>query len=818
MVRGGGSSRRVKAAGAALGILATCLVAIASAAAPAVASPGGLDGSFGSGGNAVDQSYDHANGVFVAPPGVTGAGNIDVAATDLSNFQVASYSATGSAIWRVNAGFPVTGGTSSLGNALGVAVVGPFLANSGDVVAVGFENVTQGGCTGPQPAVAEFTPAGAPVFPPTTLPCGQFVSGRFSGVAIDSAGRIVAAGTVQTAGGSEEVVVARWVGSGAQAGALDTTFNSPSGFNTFAPLGASETTNGVAITPTGRIVTAGVFNPPTGNSSVALYAFTSSGLPDGSFGSSGSVTTATPNAATAASAIVALPSGNLAVAGTYTPVGGNPLFLISQYTSSGGLDTTFGGTGQIVNYPALSGPNVFTSLAYQPNGNFLTAAGTTTIVAGTPPGPISQVVAVQYNGTTGVLNPYFGSGGSVVDAYNPQFPSNAYGIAAQPDGKYVVAGAFPVVNAVQYLGLARIMGPTDSAGGPGIVRTTKTGPLAMGFTAALDEPLAGQVTEPFCGSAGTNIDGQGQCAYITFPAGVTRVGLSVVYNVTSPPGTTTTVYVSPAGAQSGVSPGASGSATVQHLRTAVVNGYWMVASDGGIFNFGNAHFYGSTGAVHLTRPIVGMAPTADGKGYWMVASDGGIFTFGDAHFYGSTGAVHLTRPIVGMAPTADGRGYWLVASDGGIFTFGDAHFYGSTGAVRLAQPIVSMAATSDGRGYWLVASDGGVFAFGDAHFYGSTGGVHLARPIVGMAAYPAGNGYWMVASDGGIFSFGQAAFHGSTGGIRLVKPIVGMAPTSDGLGYWLVASDGGIFTFGDAHFYGSTGGIPLVKPIVGMAS
>ena len=63
-------------------------------------------------------------------------------------------------------------------------------------------------------------------------------------------------------------------------------------------------------------------------------------------------------------------------------------------------------------------------------------------------------------------------------------------------------------------------------------------------------------------------------------------------------------------------------------------------------------------------------PTAGG--YWLVASDGGIFSFGDAQFYGSTGAIHLNQPIVGMAPTPDGRGYWLVASDGGIFAFGDA--------------------------------------------------------------------------------------------------------------------------------------------------
>ena len=74
-----------------------------------------------------------------------------------------------------------------------------------------------------------------------------------------------------------------------------------------------------------------------------------------------------------------------------------------------------------------------------------------------------------------------------------------------------------------------------------------------------------------------------------------------------------------------------------------------------------------------------MASSPDGRGYWMVASDGGIFTFGDARFYGSTGSIALNRPIVGMTSTPDGQGYWLVASDGGIFTFGDASFYGSAG-------------------------------------------------------------------------------------------------------------------------------------------
>ena len=82
-------------------------------------------------------------------------------------------------------------------------------------------------------------------------------------------------------------------------------------------------------------------------------------------------------------------------------------------------------------------------------------------------------------------------------------------------------------------------------------------------------------------------------------------------------------------------------------------------------------------------PIVGIAATPDGKGYWEVASDGGIFAFGDAGFYGSMGGKPLNAGVVGIAATPDGKGYWEVASDGGIFAFGDAGFYGSMGGKSL---------------------------------------------------------------------------------------------------------------------------------------
>ena len=74
-----------------------------------------------------------------------------------------------------------------------------------------------------------------------------------------------------------------------------------------------------------------------------------------------------------------------------------------------------------------------------------------------------------------------------------------------------------------------------------------------------------------------------------------------------------------------------------------------------------------------------MAPTPSGHGYWLVASDGGIFSFGDAGFAGSMGGKKLNAPILGMSATPSGGGYWLIAGDGGIFTFGNAGFFGSRG-------------------------------------------------------------------------------------------------------------------------------------------
>ena len=231
------------------------------------------------------------------------------------------------------------------------------------------------------------------------------------------------------------------------------------------------------------------------------------------------------------------------------------------------------------------------------------------------------------------------------------------------------------------------------------------------------------------------------------------------------------------------------------------NGYWVVKADGGVFSYGDAHFFGSAASGNLNAPPVAITATTDAAGYLLAATDGGVFTYGDAGFYGSMGGHHLNAPVVGIARDASGHGYYLAAADGGVFTFGDAAFHGSMGGTHLNAPIVGIA-TSPTGGYWLVASDGGVFSFGGAGFYGSTGNVELNAPVVGMAATPTGHGYWLVAADGGVFAFGDAHFFGSMGGTHLNAPISGIAARPQGDGYWLVAHDGGVFTFGAAPFLG----------------
>lgn len=229
-------------------------------------------------------------------------------------------------------------------------------------------------------------------------------------------------------------------------------------------------------------------------------------------------------------------------------------------------------------------------------------------------------------------------------------------------------------------------------------------------------------------------------------------------------------------------------------------GYWLVASDAGVFAFGSAKTYGE-GPQPAGRKIAGLEATPSGHGYWLVATDGSVVPHGDAQAFGD--ASGQGRSIVGIENTPDGGGYWLVAQDGSVLAFGNANAIGSAGNLREEHPIVAMEATPDGGGYWLVATDGSILPFGNAGAFGNTTGLKLRTSIVGIEGTADGKGYWLATADGGVYAFGDASSHGSLGGTRLNSPIAGIEATPDDEGYWLIAADGGIYPFGDARGYGS---------------
>lgn len=259
---------------------------------------------------------------------------------------------------------------------------------------------------------------------------------------------------------------------------------------------------------------------------------------------------------------------------------------------------------------------------------------------------------------------------------------------------------------------------------------------------------------------------------------------------------------------------ASGQEPSQALPSDTL-GYSVVSSDGGVFTFGDAGYFGSAAAARPRESIVGMARTPSGDGYWLVGADGSVRAFGDAVVHDSAAGAGPEGRIVGIAATPSGNGYWLVAENGGIFAYGDAQLLGRVGAPGPEQPIVGMAPTTTGRGYWLAAANGDVFAFGDAQAYGSPGGIRLARPIAGIVATT--EGYLLVGSDGAVFAFGNARYHGSTAAGPPVDPVVGMASTPSGDGYWLASAGGGIFAYGDASLEGGTSPSGPTGRMVGIA-
>lgn len=267
---------------------------------------------------------------------------------------------------------------------------------------------------------------------------------RDIGVAVDSRGRIVVAGTMR-----DRPAVARLMSDGT----MDRSFSANGKMRfRFAHDGVESIGTAVAVQPDDRIVV-------TGGAETIRYDYvgvarlTTRGALDRSFAGSGRVTERFDGYA-GGSAVAIQPDGRVVVGGTWTPYGHRESqFAVARFTRDGGLDPTFSSDGfQPASFNG-SGAIGF-ALALQGNGKIVEAGDVET----RPLGPFK--FALARFGTDGELDPGFGGDGRVTTRFprSRSTGSAAFGVAIKRDGRIVAAGdsdtrgkGFPFAVA-QYLG------------------------------------------------------------------------------------------------------------------------------------------------------------------------------------------------------------------------------------------------------------------------------------------------------------------------------------------------------------------------------
>ncbi|MGB9179680.1 MAG: carboxypeptidase regulatory-like domain-containing protein, partial [Pyrinomonadaceae bacterium] len=345
-------------------------------------------------------------------------------------------------------------------------------------------------------------------------------------IALQPDGKIVAAGhAVNDAGSSVDIAVVRYNSDGS----LDTTFGN-NGKVTTHLNGSSNSANGVALQPDGKIVIAGSCGEYS-LADIALARYNPDGSLDNSFGSSGKTTThfnGGYNVSVSAADLVLQPDGKLVAVGYYIrDNNANAVFALARYNPDGTLDNSFGSGGEVITDIA----GYASAVALQPDGRIIaighirvgyrdndvemarfnsdgnldTGFGNSGIVKTTfssSSDDIGHAVTLQKDGKIvvaghtgsyplfdfalfrytrdGQLDSSFGSNGKVSTDFNGNW-EQAYGVAIQPDGKIVLAGECECPSGLDFA-VARYTGEAAPTAGPatidGRINTPDGSPLA----------------------------------------------------------------------------------------------------------------------------------------------------------------------------------------------------------------------------------------------------------------------------------------------------------------------------------------------------
>jgi uncharacterized delta-60 repeat protein len=385
------------------------------------ARAGDLDPSFGVGGTlTTDGGFEQAKALVVQGDKLVATG-LGYSSSSSTTFALARYNPDGT----LDASFGTDG--KVITDFIGIADGANALAVQGNkVVAAGF-TFNEAGLDF---ALARYNPDGTL---DASFGTGGEVTTDFDGgwdsanaLAVQADGKLVAAGSTESASGISQVSLARYNDDGT----LDSSFGIGGRVITSDPTISKAFA--LAVQPNGRLVVAGVAGTDTGAKNIALARYRPNGSLDTSFGTDGTVTTDLAGLDDQANALAVQANGQLVVAGTasFPGDGVNDNFALARYRPNGSLDTSFG-SGGTVTTDFAGFDDWGNALALQADGG-LVVAGEALTETGFDFG------LARYT-PDGILDTSFGAGGKVTTdiAY---FVDGANALAVQGDGKLVAAG------------------------------------------------------------------------------------------------------------------------------------------------------------------------------------------------------------------------------------------------------------------------------------------------------------------------------------------------------------------------------------------
>jgi uncharacterized delta-60 repeat protein len=410
--------------------LAAASVLVVAPASSAVAAPGDLDASFGTGGTVVTQ-YPDSHSVGPTSVAVRPDGGVVVAAfigdSSGSEFAVTRYDARGVLVPSFGSGGTVRTQIAGYSN----QAVAVALQVDGKIVVAGNEDSQGGGGM----TVARYRVDGSLDRSFGTDGIARVESVSAWAMALQDDGKIVLAGACCFG----EFAVVRLTA----AGALDTSFGGDGWVSTdFAPGPrlAFSLASAVAVQADGRIVAAGRNHSEGTPADFAIARYLSDGSPDRSFGHGGRTITDFAGYDDEIRSVAIDSRGRIVAGGQACKFPGNSDencdFGLARYTARGLLDPTFGRGGKVRTNLGSDIHEGIRGVVIQPSGRIV-AAGETRGGFG--------VGLARYR-PDGHLDRTFGVRGRVVTLVSPN-GVDVGGLALAPEGKVVVAGMPDVLPA-----------------------------------------------------------------------------------------------------------------------------------------------------------------------------------------------------------------------------------------------------------------------------------------------------------------------------------------------------------------------------------